>query len=231
MFDRIVVKIAVFAALACDMASIIADCADVYLRLISPNHLDTRMLSPFKKMLTLKLIRCIMAHGWHRKDRCSTNATMNTKKSACKCRRTCDTLVKMLPAAILWLLTAIVADLLIALLLVLYYQTTDHDRTLRSSSELIRRLVILALKTGSFTALIAVLALVTYVTDLQSNVTLIFGYCMGRIYSLTLFYNLNIRRKLINRTNTNPADLLYIHIPDLEEEESRSVVPNVESRS
>ncbi|KAF5365458.1 hypothetical protein D9758_010824 [Tetrapyrgos nigripes] len=196
--DKILIKIAVFAVLVCDMGTIIAGCADAYL-LASTLYLTT-------------IVILFQSQG-------------NLLPT------------QILPATILWLSTAMVADLLIALLMILYYRATDVDRTLKSSSKLIRRLAILALKTGSFTALIAVLTLVTFVTDIQSNVTMIFGYCIGSIYSLTLLYNLNIRRKLVNRTN--PGDVLDIRVPDLESR-TRVTKPvasnggdilNVESRS
>ncbi|KAF5362727.1 hypothetical protein D9758_011671 [Tetrapyrgos nigripes] len=126
----ILVRIAVFAVLVCDMGTIIAGCADVYL-LASTLYLTTIIIA-FQSQENLLP-------------------------------------TEMLPAVILWLSTAMVADLLIALLMVLYYRATNIDRTLRSSSKLVRRLAALALKTGSFTAMIAVLTLVTFVTDIQSN--------------------------------------------------------------
>ncbi|KAF5364781.1 hypothetical protein D9758_009326 [Tetrapyrgos nigripes] len=92
--DRIFVKIVVFAALACDTAATIAECADIYFIQERGIHVAQILVLPQGEVLRAQI----------------------------------------LPAVILWLSTAMVADLLIALLLVLYYRVTDRDRTLRSSS-------------------------------------------------------------------------------------------------
>jgi hypothetical protein len=140
----------------------------------------------------------------------------------------------------LGLTTAIIADVSIALLLVLYY--LSRDMTLRSSQRyalfllircrevkisqprLVRRLVSLALKTGTFTAINAVAVIIAYAADKQSNgaytlilfdvssdtlsqnitpvikisriVYLIPSYSLSPVYSLTLLYNLNVRKRL-----------------------------------
>ncbi|KAF5364743.1 hypothetical protein D9758_009328 [Tetrapyrgos nigripes] len=183
---RILVKITVFAALACDMLAIIADCADVYLKMLASTlYLTTLHTSSYFQ---------------------SQNKILSSQV--------------VYVAVILWLSTAMVADLLIALLLVLYYRVTERHRTIKSSSKLVRRLAALALKTGSFTALTAVLTLdidnylALFLLNFWIEVNSVFGFCISSIYSLTFLYNLNIRRKLINRTNSD--DVGYIRIPDLE---------------
>ncbi|KAF5334586.1 hypothetical protein D9758_018130 [Tetrapyrgos nigripes] len=102
---------------------------------------------------------------------------------------------RILTGVILWLTSGAVVDISIAILLVVYYISTDVE--LRSSRRLIRRLTTLALKTGLFTAVTAILPLALFVSDYQTNVDLIFIYNINHVYSLTLLYNLNIRRKLI----------------------------------
>ncbi|KAF5367720.1 hypothetical protein D9758_009817 [Tetrapyrgos nigripes] len=102
---------------------------------------------------------------------------------------------RILTGVILWLTSGAVVDVSIAILLVVYYMSTDVE--LRSSRRLIRRLTTLALKTGLFTAVTAILSLAIFVSDYQTNVDLIFIYNISHVYSLTLLYNLNIRRKLI----------------------------------
>ncbi|THU77720.1 hypothetical protein K435DRAFT_812198, partial [Dendrothele bispora CBS 962.96] len=98
-------------------------------------------------------------------------------------------------AVIIWLTTAMTADVLIAIVFIIYFKSETKVK-LSSSKRLIHRLTVLALKTGSFTAITAVLMLTVYFNNNQSNMSLIFGYCVGRVYSLTLLYNLNIREKL-----------------------------------
>ncbi|KAK7452094.1 hypothetical protein VKT23_012199 [Stygiomarasmius scandens] len=113
---------------------------------------------------------------------------------------------KVTIAVIIWLTAATVADVFIALALTIYYKSETGVK-LPSSKILIRRLSSLALKTGSFTAIYAVVTLIIYFSDPQSNTCLIFAYSIGRIYSLTLLYNLNIRQELQNQDTMIDLDV------------------------
>ncbi|KAF5341298.1 hypothetical protein D9758_016657 [Tetrapyrgos nigripes] len=111
--------------------------------------------------------------------------------------------VGILPGVITWLASGMVADVSIAALLVKYYLSTDVG--IGSGRRLIRRLVALAVKTGSFTALTAILTLISFLSAPQTNVSLIFKYTLPRVYSLTLLYNLNIRQKLRSAERTRSS--------------------------
>ncbi|KAF5341519.1 hypothetical protein D9758_012589 [Tetrapyrgos nigripes] len=73
----------------------------------------------------------------------------------------------MTACIMIWLTSGIVVDMSIAVLMARYYRSTDVD--LRSSRRLIRRLATLALKTGAFSAITAMLALANYAGDFYSN--------------------------------------------------------------
>ncbi|KAF5364801.1 hypothetical protein D9758_009321 [Tetrapyrgos nigripes] len=239
--DRILIKIAVFAALASGTATTIAACGDVYFDAVTFQGNMRALQTPkwprsvylASTGISAAIVQTFMLHRYWsltRRKVVTSAVGLVILLSLASTFYLCiiirmpsfrGSIPQISPAVILWLSTAMAADLLIALILVLYYRSTDRDgRTLRSSRKLVHRLVILALKTGSFTALTAVLALVAFVPDIQSNVTFIFGECIGHIYTLTLLYNLNIRQKLIRVAN--PAHVRSSRIPDLE---SRATVP------
>ncbi|KAK7451306.1 hypothetical protein VKT23_012648 [Stygiomarasmius scandens] len=65
-----------------------------------------------------------------------------------------------------------------------------------SSKKLVRRLCALSLKTGSLTAISALAPLIAFWYNPASNICICFGSSLGRVYALTLLYNLNIRQRL-----------------------------------
>ena len=100
-----------------------------------------------------------------------------------------------------------------------YLHLTIHMHILFS---LIRRLMASTIGTGTVTSIVAVIILILFLTDKQSNCELIwkyltlfetdlslvivivvstgFAYCISRIYTLTMLYNLNNRSSLRHRS-------------------------------
>ncbi|KAJ7736458.1 hypothetical protein B0H16DRAFT_1730796 [Mycena metata] len=62
-------------------------------------------------------------------------------------------------------------------------------------TELIHRLVIGAIQTGSTTSTIVIVIVVSYYMNKESNVPTAFNYLMSPLYVVTLLYNLNLQRR------------------------------------
>ncbi|KAF5341547.1 hypothetical protein D9758_012575 [Tetrapyrgos nigripes] len=93
-------------------------------------------------------------------------------------------------------ISSVMADVSLAMALVVHYVQAGHGVESRSSKRLIHRLCALALRASFFTALISITALVFWAAMKHSYVYIIFSYCIGPSYSLTLLHNLNIRKDL-----------------------------------
>ncbi|KAJ7916674.1 hypothetical protein B0H13DRAFT_2323150 [Mycena leptocephala] len=78
------------------------------------------------------------------------------------------------------------ADILIAVALIWKLVTMK--------TSLIHRLVVGAIQTGSTTSTIAVVVVVSYYINKESNVPTAFNYMMSPLYVVTLLYNLNLQR-------------------------------------
>jgi len=99
----------------------------------------------------------------------------------------------------------------------------------QSISRLLRRLSTLAIRTGSLTVVIEAMILIFFLSSPQSNgmyqflllpilglkfyfccirltAFLVFTYCVGHTYSLTMLYNLNIRKKISHRESMIDAE-------------------------
>ncbi|EEB91020.1 hypothetical protein MPER_10694, partial [Moniliophthora perniciosa FA553] len=58
---------------------------------------------------------------------------------------------------------------------------------------MIKQLTTLAIQTGSPGAVVATIALITYLNDIESNITVGVAFTLGRVYTLTMLHNLNSR--------------------------------------
>ncbi|KAF5332906.1 hypothetical protein D9758_016999 [Tetrapyrgos nigripes] len=96
------------------------------------------------------------------------------------------------------ILTSVASALYVTIRIIVLPHEAGRNQEIVTGVILIRRLMALTLKSGSFTAITAILILATFVGDLHSNIGLIFSYNISHVYSLTLLYNLNIRQKLRN---------------------------------
>lgn len=93
----------------------------------------------------------------------------------------------------IWLVASAVADVSIASSLIFQLQSTKP--VFKETKALIRRLTVMAIQTGSVTTVLATLCLILYLVNTESNVTVGFGFCLGRVYALTMLFNLNTRVK------------------------------------
>ncbi|KAF8918438.1 hypothetical protein CPB85DRAFT_1430610 [Mucidula mucida] len=105
---------------------------------------------------------------------------------------------------IIWLVASAVADIAIAVSLVFKLQSTPT--TFKETKTLIHRLTFAAVQTGSVTSALAILCLILYLINTESNITVGFGFCLGRVYTLTMLFNLNTRAKgrNANLSSTEP---------------------------
>ncbi|KAK7007626.1 hypothetical protein R3P38DRAFT_3028400 [Favolaschia claudopus] len=97
-------------------------------------------------------------------------------------------------AAIIWQVSASVANVALALLLV--FQLRKMQSSFQSTQSIIQRLIRSAIQTGGITSILALTSLITYLAEKSSNVTVAFGYPLGRVYTITLLYNLNMRAEM-----------------------------------
>ncbi|KAJ7240056.1 hypothetical protein C8J57DRAFT_1245562 [Mycena rebaudengoi] len=85
------------------------------------------------------------------------------------------------------------ADILIALALI--WKLVTIKTSFINPSPLIHRLVVGAIRTGSTTSTIAVVVVMSYYINNESNVPTAFNYLMSPMYVVTLLYNLNLQRR------------------------------------
>ncbi|KAK1231982.1 hypothetical protein PQX77_004905 [Marasmius sp. AFHP31] len=93
-----------------------------------------------------------------------------------------------------WLVASAVSDILIAAILI---YTLQRLRTaLRKTENLVKRLTILAIQTGSPGSLVATIGLIVYLNDNENNISVGIAFSLGRIYALTMLHNLNSRAQI-----------------------------------
>ncbi|KAF8916491.1 hypothetical protein CPB85DRAFT_1432170 [Mucidula mucida] len=92
----------------------------------------------------------------------------------------------------LWMTTTAITDILIALVLI--WQLYNMKTSFKTTENLIQRLMRSAMQTGSTTSVVALCVLISYLVNTSSNIETAFAFILGRVYILTLLYNLNIRK-------------------------------------
>ncbi|KAK1231446.1 hypothetical protein PQX77_005426 [Marasmius sp. AFHP31] len=92
---------------------------------------------------------------------------------------------------ILWMSLTTATDVGITLILILrlYSMKTSFKQT----ETIIQRLIRTSMQTGSTTCVVAIITLITYLINNASNVETAFAFILGRVYVLTLLYNVNLR--------------------------------------
>ncbi|KAF9043520.1 hypothetical protein BDZ89DRAFT_1059431 [Hymenopellis radicata] len=100
--------------------------------------------------------------------------------------------------AIVWLTMTSVTDILIAAVLIwqLYHIKTSY----KTARYMIQRLMRNAMQTGTTTSVIALSVLISYLCNNTSNVGVGLCFIQGRVYILSLLYNLNVRTILQQQT-------------------------------
>ncbi|KAH8825468.1 hypothetical protein DL96DRAFT_1557145 [Flagelloscypha sp. PMI_526] len=99
--------------------------------------------------------------------------------------------------------TAAVDDVLIAVILVYYLWQAKKKTNFPRTQNILSRLIASSLETGSLTAVIAIIVEILFQKLTGTNLQAGAVWLLGRAYSLTLTYNLLLRRDLRNKTTTH----------------------------
>ncbi|KAF9043511.1 hypothetical protein BDZ89DRAFT_1059423 [Hymenopellis radicata] len=99
---------------------------------------------------------------------------------------------------IVWLISTAVTDILIAAVLI--WQLYRIKTSYKTARYMIQRLMRAAMQTGTTTSVIALSVLISYLVNNTSNVGVGICFILGRVYILTLLYNLNLRTILQQQT-------------------------------
>ncbi|KAF9043503.1 hypothetical protein BDZ89DRAFT_1128215 [Hymenopellis radicata] len=210
--DALGLKIFVAVAVTVDTTSLIADYADVYLNTVShwgdeefiknqywpvglylattgvtgllvQSFLVNRYYSLTKNWLVcVFLALCIIA---------SFGGSVGTVVMLSLFNAYDQRFMAKIPVTI-WMTTTAVTDVLIAAVLI--WQLYNMKTSFKTTEHLIQRLMRNAMQTGSTTSVIALCVLISYLINTSSNVETAFAFILGRVYILTLLYNLNIRK-------------------------------------
>ncbi|KAJ6541467.1 hypothetical protein B0H19DRAFT_1268466 [Mycena capillaripes] len=122
--------------------------------------------------------------------------------AACGGTLTCAMVVTLFPAfkdrakvkipGTIWVVTQATADLGIAAALLWEFRKANPGS--KKTRSMLKRLAARTIQTGTVSATIAATALMMYLLNNKSNITVGIGFCIGRIYVLTMLSNLNFRR-------------------------------------
>ncbi|KAG7085521.1 hypothetical protein E1B28_003081 [Marasmius oreades] len=94
-------------------------------------------------------------------------------------------------AVIVWLATTTATD--IGITGVLIFWLYNMKTTFKHTENIIRRLIRVAVQTGSASSLIAIGVLISYIINDASNIESGITFVLSRTYVLTLLYNVNVR--------------------------------------
>lgn len=81
----------------------------------------------------------------------------------------------------------------ISIALALLFEFRKVKTSFQETKSLVNRLAALTIRTGAAGATIAAAVLIAYLINNESNVPLGIGFCLGRVYCLTMLTNLNFR--------------------------------------
>ncbi|KAF7329606.1 hypothetical protein MKEN_00223600 [Mycena kentingensis (nom. inval.)] len=119
--------------------------------------------------------------------------------------------LELVPLSMIWLIASVVADILIAAALV--WELCKFKTTFRQTKSIIKRLIYSAIQTGCLTSLVAALVLITFIVNPAKNITLAFGFFLGRMYGCTLLFNLTTGRGRMGEV----SDATHTHTHTTEE--------------
>ncbi|KAF9454683.1 hypothetical protein P691DRAFT_754250 [Macrolepiota fuliginosa MF-IS2] len=130
----------------------------------------------------------------------------------------------------LWLVSAILGDVLITSIMVWFLVSKHHKTGFRQSDLVVDRIIRLTVQTGLITSVVAIVDLVVYLTD-STGTHLIFNFILCKLYTNTLMSSLNSRKGWkFSLNSTGPSERL-----DDVESEADDVSPRsqneLESRS
>lgn len=96
----------------------------------------------------------------------------------------------------MWLISSAATDVGIAAALLVFLLRARSEAVKFEGSQLrgpLNRMIKLTIETGGLTTAWALVALIVYLHDNTSNEAVAMGYCLGRLYALTMLYSLNQR--------------------------------------
>ncbi|KAF9258262.1 hypothetical protein L218DRAFT_1005190 [Marasmius fiardii PR-910] len=91
----------------------------------------------------------------------------------------------------LWLSTTTTVDIGITAVLIFWF--SRMKTSFKHTENILQRLIRVSLQTGSTTCAVAIAALITVIINPASNIEGCLTFVLGRVYVLTLLYNVNIR--------------------------------------
>ncbi|KAJ7861020.1 hypothetical protein B0H14DRAFT_3445747 [Mycena olivaceomarginata] len=194
-----------------DTVSTFADCACVYLYTIThagdPVYLATQHWPIALYIVTTAIVAVLVQSFLVERYWRFTKSIIITLflglliTAACGGALTCLVVVAFFPAfkdrgklkipGTIWLVNQAVADLSIAAALLWELRKVKSD--FKETRSMLKRLAARTIQTGTVSATVAAIALTTYLLNNESNVTVGIGFCIGRVYVLTMLSNLNFR--------------------------------------
>ncbi|KAF7290259.1 hypothetical protein MIND_01339600 [Mycena indigotica] len=99
---------------------------------------------------------------------------------------------KIVPISMVWLIASVVTDIGVAGALVITLR--GFKSNFKSTRSIIHRLIVGAIQTGSATAVVAAVTLITFALWPNTALSLAPGFFLGRLYGCTLLFNLTTRR-------------------------------------
>jgi hypothetical protein len=100
------------------------------------------------------------------------------------------------------------ADVSIAIALVIALVKAGSKTSMSRTKKLISRLIVVAIQSGTFTTILAVSLLTIYLLKPTTNDSAYFSFCLGRAYTLTMLFNLNLRRTIEKSRSASTAHTL-----------------------
>jgi hypothetical protein len=79
--------------------------------------------------------------------------------------------------------------------LVIILSIASAQTSIRTTKAILSRLIRVAIQSGAFTTILAILVLSIYLSRPTTNDSAYFSFCLGRAYTLTLLFNLNLRKE------------------------------------
>jgi hypothetical protein len=90
-----------------------------------------------------------------------------------------------------WLASTALVDWSIAAVLVCELHKMKVVSNVKSTTGIIMRLISNVISTGALPSTVATVSLINFVVNQQTNVATGLGLCLGRVYTLTMLYNIN----------------------------------------
>lgn len=109
------------------------------------------------------------------------------------------------PAVLTWSVMSCTTDwaLVVVLVRILQNKRRNMSGRLSSTDGIIKRLISVAISTGAVTSMTVTGSMISFLAFPKMNMTLLFGFCTGRVYTLTMLYNINYSGGLHNSVDSD----------------------------